>query len=130
MYLRATAVWVLILLFAVLNGAVREGLLIPRLGETAARALSTVILSLLVLASTWFTIPRIGPPSSREALKIGLLWLVLTLGFEFLFGHYVFGNSWSMLLEDYNLSRGRIWILVPVLVLVAPYWTARMRGIV
>jgi hypothetical protein len=72
----------------------------------------------------------IGPSSSREALKIGLLWLVLTLGFEFLFGHYVFGNSWDMLLEDYNLSRGRIWILVPVLVLVAPYWTARMRGIV
>jgi hypothetical protein len=68
-YFRATAVWGLILLFAVVNGAARQGLLIPHLGETAGRALSTVLLSLLVLASTWFTSTWIGldhhPPGRR-----------------------------------------------------------------
>jgi hypothetical protein len=127
MMLRATVVWFLILLFAVLNGGVREGWLIPRFGELKGRALSTILLCILVLASSWFTIGWIRPSSTGEALKVGVLWLVLTLGFEFLVGHYVFGNSWAALLEDYNVSRGRLWILVPLLVLVAPLMMARMK---
>jgi hypothetical protein len=60
---------------------------------------------------------------------VGILWAVLTLGFEFLAGHYAFGKSWAVLLEDYDLRRGRIWIAVLVMVLIAPLWTARMQGL-
>ena len=43
-----------------------------------------------------------------------------TGGFEFLAGHYVFGNSWERLIADYNVFRGRIWILVLAANIFAP----------
>lgn len=128
MILRAIVVWFGILVLASLNGAARGTWIIPRLGETMGRAVSTVILCGLVFFMTWLTIGWIRPTSSGEALKVGVVWLCLTLAFEFLVGHYVFGNTWSALLADFDLSRGRIWIAVLVLTLLAPLWTARMRG--
>ena len=37
---------------------------------------------------------------------VGIAWVALTVAFEFLAGHYVFGNSWEKLLADYNVLRG------------------------
>jgi hypothetical protein len=128
MILRAVAVWFGILVLASLNGAARGAWIIPRLGDTMGRAVSTVVLCGLVFFVTWLTIGWIRPATSGEALKVGLVWLLLTLAFEFLAGHYLFGNTWSALLTDYDLSRGRIWIAVLVVTLLSPLWTARLRG--
>jgi hypothetical protein len=46
--------------------------------------------------------------------------LGLTVGFEFLAGHYLFGNPWRRLLEDYNVVRGRVWMLVLLTTALAP----------
>lgn len=126
---RAIVVWLAVLALASLNGAAREAWLIPHFGNPVGRALSTVILCALVYLTTWLTIGWIHPTRAGEALGIGALWLVLTLGFEFLAGHYAFGKDWAVLLEDYDLSRGRIWVAVLVVVFLAPLWTARMRGL-
>ena len=48
--------------------------------------------------------------------------VALTVAFEFLAGHYVFGNSWERLIADYDVFRGRIWILVLLMNLLAPLW--------
>jgi hypothetical protein len=130
MFGRAVTVWVAILILASINGAVRDLLLAPRLGETLARALSTIMLSVVVLLVTWFSIAWIGPCTRRDALLVGLLWVTLTLAFELLAGHYLFHQPWSALLSDYDLRRGRIWILVLIITFVAPLWLGRMRGIV
>ncbi len=50
--------------------------------------------------------------SARQALSIGAIWLILTILFEFLFGHFVMSNSWSKLFADYNLLQGRVWVLI------------------
>ena len=126
---RAIAVWFGILVLANINGAARQAWLIPRLGEPGGRVVSTLALSGVVLLLTWLTIPWIEPTSTRGAVKIGVIWLGLTLAFEFLVGHYVFGQSWRKLLEDYDITRGRIWVLVLLLVLFAPLLTARSRGL-
>ena len=129
MIARAMAVWAIILLLAVVNGAAREAWLIPRFGDRIGRALSTLVLCALVFLVTWTTIGWIHPLNTAEALKVGALWLVLTLAFEFLGGHYLFHKPWAVLLEDYDLSRGRIWVAVLVVVLLAPLWAARMQGL-
>lgn len=129
MIVRALAVWLLILLLAVLNGAVRDAWLTPRLGDTVGRGLSSVSLSFVVFLTTALTIPWIRPGSSREAWGIGVLWLGLTLAFEFVAGHYAFGRPWSELLSDYDVRRGRLWILVLVVTLLSPAWTARLRQV-
>jgi hypothetical protein len=48
------------------------------------------------------------------------LWLVLTLAFEFGFGAFVGGRTWSELVGEYNLLVGRVWVFIPVWVAVAP----------
>jgi hypothetical protein len=120
MLLRATLIWLGILVLASGNGAVRDLVLAPRLGDPLARAISTLVLCGLILLVTWRSIRWIGPRSRRDALIVGSLWVVLTLAFEFLAGHYLFGKAWTTLLEDYDLSRGRIWILALVTTFAAP----------
>jgi hypothetical protein len=129
MTLRALAVWCLLLLLAVLNGGIRDTLLSPRLGDPIGRAISTLLLCGLIFLATWLTIGWIRPTSRSAALGLGALWVVLTLVFEFGVGHYGFGKPWRELLADYDLSHGRIWIAVLVVTLLAPLWTARLRGL-
>lgn len=125
MFLRAAAVWLGILALAVGNGALRDGVIAPRIGEVPGRAVSTVILAGLVLLVARITIRWIRPLSSAGAWNVGIFWVALTLAFEFLAGRYLFGNSWERILSDYDVTRGRIWLLVPLVTLVAPGWAWR-----
>jgi hypothetical protein len=124
---RALAVWGFLLGLAVVNGGLRDAWLSPSLGEIPGRALSSVLLSLLILLATRLTVRWIGPRTQREALTVGALWVALTLAFEFGVGRYGFGKSWPELLADYDLTRGRIWVLVLIVTCFAPLWTARLR---
>jgi len=120
--LRAVAAWGLLLVIAVANGALREYLLAPRLGGQAGHVVSVVVLCAAIFVVALLTIRWIGPRGRRDAVLIGATWLALTLVFEFLAGHYLFGNSWEKLFADYNLLRGRVWILVLLVSLFAPAW--------
>jgi len=126
--MRALALWFAILVSAFVNGFLREALLSPRFGPAAAGVISTILLILLILGITWLGMPWIAPQSARDALAVGALWLALTLAFEFLAGHYLFGDSWQKLLAEYNVFAGRIWIFVPLVTLFAPlavWWMRR-----
>ena len=129
MLIRILGVWFLLMVLAILNGGVRNELLTPRIGEQAGHVASTLVLSGLILLVTWYLSPWIGPRSPQGAWPIGLSWLVLTVAFEFLAGHYVFGHPWQKLYADYNVVRGRIWLLVLVMSLVAPALVFRLRGL-
>ena len=125
---RATLVWFTILIVAIANGALREGLLKPQLGEAIAHVISVLLLSAAIFLVTRLTIRWIEPSSWRACWTIGVFWVALTVAFEFLAGHYLFGTDWSVLLADYQLARGRIWILVLASTLLAPVVTAGRRG--
>jgi len=127
MTIRAFLAWLLMLVLAIVNGAFRQAVLIPRLGEATGHVVSTLLLSLLILLATWLSIPWVRPGTPRDAWFIGIGWLVLTLGFEFLAGHYLFGDPWATLLADYDVAAGRIWILVPITTLLAPALVVRVR---
>jgi hypothetical protein len=126
---RAVVIWCALLMIASINGLVREALLIPRMGEVGGRAISTLALSALIVVLTWISIGWIAPRSAQQTWTVGVIWVLLTLAFEFLAGHYVFHNAWSRLLEDYNVVRGRIWILVLITTLVSPRLCARLRNL-
>jgi hypothetical protein len=126
---RALVVWFGTLAVAFANGAVRELVFVPALGEGAAHATSVGILSAAILLVSWSAIAWMRPASAAHAWQIGLLWLAMTLAFEFLAGHYLFGAPWNRLWADYNLLRGRIWPLVLITTVVAPAIAARARGL-
>lgn len=54
-----------------------------------------------------------------ELLLVGVLWTVLTVGFEFLVG-YVEGTPVSVTLGQYDVLAGQVWIAVPLTLLLAP----------
>jgi hypothetical protein len=120
MFVRAGAVWFAIMLIAILNGAARDILLVPRLGDPVARAVSCLTLATLILIVTRVSLRWIHPASLDDAWTIGAMWLVMTLAFEFGAGRYLFATPWTQLLADYNLLAGRLWILVLITALAAP----------
>ena len=124
---RAVAVWLVLVCVAIGNGALREAVLNPRVGATAGHVLSTVMLCFGIAFVSWVTIPWIHPMTAREAARLGALWLLLVLLFEFGFGHFIARKPWSELFADYDLLRGRVWVLVLVTTAVAPCLTARLR---
>jgi hypothetical protein len=126
---RAVAAWVGLLALAFANGAVRETLLVPTVGPTIAHIISTASLSGLIAGVAWLSVGWIRPRIAFDAWGIGVLWVVLTLLFEFGAGRYAFGHSWKELLRDYNVAAGRIWILVLVTTLIAPRLAAHLRRI-
>jgi hypothetical protein len=127
--LKATAVWLLILACAVLNGGLREALLVPALGKPAGPVLSGVLLSIVILAVSLLLVPRLGRLATGQCLYVGLLWLCLTLAFEFGFGRLVQHKPWAEILAAYTFKGGNLWPLVLAVVLISPWLAAKLRGL-
>jgi hypothetical protein len=124
---RYVLAWFPLLLIAILNGALRETWYGKSLGELRAHQLSTFTGAVLFALYIW-ALSRLWPlVSARQALAVGVIWLVMTVCFEFLFGHYVAGHSWRWLLQDYNLGAGRVWALLLLWMTVAPYVFHRLQ---
>ncbi|HJV76057.1 MAG TPA: hypothetical protein VJ654_17685 [Noviherbaspirillum sp.] len=124
---KAAAIWLLILVCAVLNGGLREAVLLPTLGTPLALVLSGILLSLCIVAVSLIFVRRFGRLSDAQALKLGLFWLLLTLAFEFGFGRLVQHRSWSQLLDAYTFKDGNIWPLVLVVTFFAPLLAVRFQ---
>lgn len=125
---RAVLMWFVLLMLAIANGAVREALLSPRIGSGAGHVVSTVSLSAVILLVGWFAVPWIGPRSIQESWLVGITWVGLTVAFEFLGGHFLFGRPWTLLFADYNLLAGRIWVMVLIVSLITPVVAYTRRG--
>lgn len=122
--------WFGILVLAVLNGILREKMLIPVLGTSSALIASGAILCFCIFAVTFVVVPWYGRLPSAQWLLIGLFWLLLTLIFEFAFGRFIQGKPWRELLAAYTFEGGNIWPLVLVAMLLAPWLMAKWRGLV
>ncbi len=128
MLLRAAVVWLLLLVIAIAAGALRTGLLEPRIGEGPAHIIGTLGGVGLFALTIWVAVGWITPAlARRDLLRLGIGWLAATVIFEFSFGRYVLGKSWSSLLADYNIFAGRLWVLVLLTVLLMPLLAGELR---
>lgn len=119
--------WFGLFIVAMINGGLRDALYKSVVGELAAHQISTLTGIILFGLVIWWMTRMWQIASSRQAWTIGLIWLVMTVAFEFLFFHYVTGHSWNELLNNYNIVEGRVWVLVLLWTLVAPYVFWRMQ---
>jgi len=120
--------WVPMVFIAIGNGILRERWYGKRLSELAAHQVSTFSAVVFFGIYIWAIIRFWPPESAEQSVQIGLYWLVLTVSFEFLFGRFVAGHSWSKLLYDYNIFSGRVWILFLVWITIAPYMFFHIQG--
>jgi len=117
----ALNLWVLMLVVAVMNGYVREMHVAPRFGAQAAEIYGVGLVAAVVwLAAAYYARGTRGARWGKWALLAAALWVGLTVGFEFLFGHYVQGTAWKELLRAYAIWEGRLWPLVPLTEAAAP----------
>ena len=123
--LQSLAAWGVVLALAVGNGALREALLVPALGRTAALVLSGVLLSIFIVLVAVLFVRRLRGLSVAHATGIGVLWLGLTLAFEFAFGRFVQHKAWAELLDAYTFRDGNLWPVVLLVTLLAPALAAR-----
>jgi hypothetical protein len=126
--LKPLAIWCALLVVAIANGALREGVLLRALPRSLAFICSGLLLIALVLLVSLLTIRWLGQLDLTGYLLIGILWLALTIGFEFGFG-LVRGRSMASLLDAYRFRDGDIWPVVLVFIALAPVIAAYARGL-
>jgi hypothetical protein len=112
--------WLPMIFIAIINVAARDLWYKKYISELTARQISTLSLIILLGFYILFVIKKYPPQSGIQSLYLGLFRLVLTLGFEFGFGLFR-GNSWTQLLDEYNIMKGHIWLLIPIWIISAPY---------
>ena len=119
--------WAAIIPMAIANGIVRDTLLARLFGKKRARTVSGLSLIAAILAWTFLTIPWIQLPGPLHYAGVGLVWLTLTVAFEFLFGRFVVRKPWPELLRAYRFKDGDIWPLVLAVVALSPSVAAVLR---
>jgi hypothetical protein len=125
---RAALVWIAMLVVAVGHGALRAALIEPRMGEQSAHVLGSLLVAGIFALLIWIATPWIVPGlDARRLLGVGIGWVLATVIFEFGFGHYVAGHGWSHLVRDYDLTAGRLWVLVLLVLLVGPTAAGALR---
>jgi hypothetical protein len=120
MFWKFLITWIPGIPIAIINGLIRNSLYQKFLSELHAHQLSAVSFALFFSIYVWYILKWIRLSSIQDAVLLGLVWLSLTIAFEFLFGHYVMGHSWSKLFHDYNLLAGRVWIFVLIWITIIP----------
>lgn len=113
--------WLPMVIIAIANGIVRQFGYASIVGDQAAHQISTFTAIILFGLYIWLIMRKWPPASPRQAMQVGALWFLLTVAFEFLFGHFVAGHPWERLVADYDLTAGRLWPLVLLWVAVAPF---------
>lgn len=124
--LKYVLLWFPMVVLAIINGTARDLWYKKHINDLSAHQISTVSLMILLGIYIFFVLKKHPPQSVTESLLIGFLWMTLTLAFEFGFGLYR-GNSLSQLLEAYNITKGQLWLLIPVWIALAPYVFLRIQ---
>lgn len=123
-------IWCLMVVAAIINGAIREKLLVTLVGEKVALPLSGITLSALMFLIAYLFVPLLGKLDSQAHFAIGGLWLGLTLAFEYLFGHFIQGESWSEINKVFHVHRGNLFALVLITCTFSPYLVGKAHGII
>jgi hypothetical protein len=128
LFFRAIAVWIIMVILAIVNGFFRENVLLANIGQNFALVFSGISLSVLIFIAIYLTFPLFNKQDNKTYLLIGLEWVSMTLLFEFIFGHYVIGKSWSEILEVFDIISGNLFIVVLLTSLFSPIIISKIKS--
>ncbi len=113
--------WFIFPFVGILNGVLREATYKKFIGELPAHQISTATGIFFFGIIFYFIFKKWKIESRKHAILLGLIWLGLTILFEFGFGHYIMGNPWEKLLHDYNIVESRVWSLLLLWMTISPF---------
>ncbi len=123
-YLSSFWFWFVLLILAIINGIIRDAtykpFLEPYIGNRAHQ-LSSITGILLFFCAIYLFLKYIKVDYTKHDLwNIGVMWLIMTIIFEFAFGYYVRDSSWNEMIEAYYFWKGELWIFVLISVVIIP----------
>lgn len=124
-FLRLLRAWVVIVPFMIANGVFRELVLKRAVNDTIADVLSAVIGVAIVVGVTRIVLRPLAGKSVPDLVRASVTLVVLTVVFEFLFGHYVDGATWTELLANYAIWDGRLWPVLLAIIAFMPFLWGR-----
>lgn len=116
-YVYAFLIWVMIIPIAILNGGLREYVLV-KLGNLAL-PLSGIILSLCIFVVAYLLVPKIKNCTKKDYIFFGVMWFILTNLFD-LIAYINAGVGFAGLVQSYNILTGNTWLLVVLTALFSP----------
>lgn len=128
--IKLLSVWFVMVVCAILNGTLRDKVLNYYIGENVALAVSGIFLSFLVFLVLYVAIDHFSNKSIFVYICMGIFLLSLTLAFEYGFGHYVLGKSWSEINKVFEIKNGNFFVLVLLTTLFGPLLSARIKSYV
>ncbi len=117
------AIWVVFTIAGTLNALLGRAVISPGLGEYGVHICDILRLLALVVFVTYIFIRslKIRQYTKSDLLFIGLLWVALTVVYEFIYKHYFVRLPWIRVFADYNILKGRIKVSVLIAEFLAPY---------
>lgn len=125
---RSLTIWLVLIASEIVHGILRAILLLPIVGEFRSNQIGVFTGSAIILLIAYFTIRWIGAKRPNELLLVGLIWLVLTVAFEVLFGRFLVGLSWERIASDYNVLNGGLMPLGLLMLFFSPLIAAKLRA--
>lgn len=130
MIIKIIFTWVMFIPVAIANGIIREYIYKPIVGDLPAHQISTFIAITAFITMVYFLRKNdFRFLKTSSLLLIGFVWMILTILFEFGFGHFIDNISWSRLLSDYDLSQGRVWMFMLLAELFTPLIVRRITNL-
>lgn len=111
--------WLPMIALAFANAAIRQLIFIKYFTELRAHQFSTITLMSFCSVYVWLIFSFLNIQKSGQAFRIGLMWMILTIAFEFSLGRLT-NHSWTELLQQYNFFSGHIWPLFLLWLLFLP----------
>jgi hypothetical protein len=124
---RGLLIWLVIMLVETLHGVLRGALVVPRIGPAAAERIGWPVAAVLVIAIATLLIRWTGLRSTTSLMRLGVVWAVLTVGFELLVG-VLRGLDQQALLTALDPRSGSV-MWSAALMLLTPLLAARLRGL-
>lgn len=128
-FVKAFLIWLVLILLAIVNGAIRSYVTEPLFGANIALPLSGIVLSVMIFVTTYLLISKIGKSKPFVYILIGVMWLVLSNLFDFVMT-IVAGNPLSDFIGMFDITTGNLWSMVVVVCLISPILTAKIKKII
>jgi hypothetical protein len=126
--LRAALVWLVLVIAETVHGIARTVWLAPVVGDFRARQIAVFSGSVLIVLIVTLTIRWMQVSTRPRLIAVGILWVVLTVGFEIGVGRWIAGYPWDRLASDYKLREGGLLPIGLLVMALSPWLATRMRG--
>ncbi|HEX2638950.1 MAG TPA: hypothetical protein VHL50_00180 [Pyrinomonadaceae bacterium] len=125
--IRGFVVWLVIVFAESVSGTIRRIFLEPAIGDFPARRAGFFVGMLLIFLVAVLLIRWIGAPNLISLYWIGLMWMLLTAGFEVGLG-VLLGYTRERIVEDYDPSRGGLMAIGLLYMVFVPHLAAAVRA--